>query len=172
MVPQLWLFLVSEGYASQKQILFIWAFFIFASFIGGLFLYPAENLPQDLKTTDAEVLSCADFFVIQEVGLSYFLINHVLIWIGEYYSKNTLAVEANSAIVTVHERDKIPSGRFTEFAPGFYYYVTLTMKEYQRLPSPYKSQCISDWPFDVSEIEQWRPDLKLCKWACRFKGNL
>ena len=51
MVPQLWLYFILEYNTSQETILFIWAGLALLSFIISIFLYPANNLPQDTLTT-------------------------------------------------------------------------------------------------------------------------
>ena len=51
---------------------------------------------------------------------------------------NTHALEQNVAYLAVHDREQLPSGRWTTYSPGFYYDVTLKIKEFQRLPAPYR----------------------------------
>ena len=56
----------------------------------------------------------------------------------EYSTLNTYALEQNVAYLAVHDREQVPSGRWTTYSPGFSYDLTLKIKEFQRLPAPYR----------------------------------
>ena len=56
----------------------------------------------------------------------------------EYSTLNTYALEQNVAYLAVHDREQVPSGRRTTYSPGFSYDLTLKIKEFQRLPAPYR----------------------------------
>ena len=77
-----------------------------------------------------------------------------------YYYPNTVEF-------SVHDTGKLPAKMY-KISPGFKYDIRITVKNYTRLPKPYKGQCIEDWPQEIDQnlVKFWDPPLEKCKLVC------
>lgn len=70
--------------------------------------------------------------------------------------KNSLT-QWTGASITLHEQDKSPDiyGKSLVIPPGSMVKLAVSREDKLKLPHPYKSDCVSDWPDDFPDDMKW-----------------